>query len=75
MSDEEKLDLIGCGVYIGCRWSKQDTIAELEKIKAEMEVLHNNYKINIQGYSMSVARECMDIIDQRISELEGENNE
>ena len=47
---------------------------ELEEIKAEMKVIHDRYKINFQGYSMSVAQECIDIIDQRIAELKGENN-
>lgn len=50
--------------------AKETFKAELEEIKAEIEVLHNNYKINIQGYSMSVARECMDIIDRHIKEIE-----
>lgn len=44
--------------------------AELEEIKAEIEVIHNRYKINFQGYSMSVAKECMDILDKRIKEIE-----
>ena len=48
---------------------KKFAIEELEKIKAEMEVIHNRYKINIQGYSMSVAKECIEIIDNHIKEL------
>lgn len=50
--------------------AKETFKAELEEIKAEIEILHNNYKINFQGYSMSVARECMDIIDRHIKEIE-----
>jgi hypothetical protein len=48
-------------------------ITELEKIKAEMEIIHNRYAINFQGFSMSVAQECIDIINNEIAELKGEN--
>ena len=71
MNDEKKLDLIGCGVYMGSRWSKQNTIAELEKIKAEIEEDKKLYSYNehIQkGHS-----NCIDIVNSHISELKGEN--
>jgi len=47
-------------------------IEELEKIKEEMQIIHDRYKINIQGYSMSVAKECIEIINNHIAELKGE---
>lgn len=50
---------------------KLGAIAELEKVKAEMGIIHDRYKINFQGYSMSVAKECIDIIDKHIEELKG----
>ena len=49
-------------------------VEEFEKIKEKMEVIHNRYAINFQGFSMSVAQECIDIIDNEIAELKGENN-
>lgn len=59
-----------------CNYTKkQDIIAEFEKIKTKMEVIHNRYAINFQGHSMSVAQECIDIIDNEIAELKGEKNE
>lgn len=48
---------------------------EFEKLKKEIKVIHDRHKIKFQGYSMSVAQECIDVIDNRISELKGENNE
>lgn len=74
MRDEEKLDLIGCGVNIGSRWSKQNTIAELENIKAEITEYRNN--INAGSDEFHIGRlfgcdEMVEIIDKHISELKG----
>ena len=66
MSDEEKLDLIAGGVYIGNRWSKQNTIAELEKLKAEFE--EDKYILLNQITAIKV-------IDNHIVELKGESKE
>ena len=66
MSDEEKLDLIAGGVYIGNRWSKQNTIAELEKLKAEFE--EDKYILLNQITAIKV-------IDMHIAELKGNKNE
>lgn len=54
------------------RGKKEGTIEELEKIKEKMELIHDRYKINFQGHSMSVAKDCIEIIDERISELKGD---
>lgn len=68
MSDEEKLDLIGCGVNIGSRWSKQNTIEELEKIRAEIKELKNDSDY----YEWYGIRRAINLIDNHISELKGE---
>lgn len=52
--------------------NQTSVIEELERIKEEMEIIHNRYAINFQGFSMSVAQECIDIINNEIAELKGE---
>lgn len=73
MRDEEKLDLIGCGVNIGSRWSKQNTIAELEKIRIKIEELkpnNPNFKHFI-GETRAI-NNALAVIDNHIAELKGE---
>ena len=38
----------------------------LEEIREEIKELRNFYFVNFQGYSMSVAQQCLDIIDKHI---------
>ena len=67
--DEEILDLIGCGVNIGSRWSKQNTIEKLEKIKAKMEF----EKLKVKDFNVITGIEVgIDIIGKELSELKGE---
>ena len=67
MRDEEKLDLIGCGVNIGSRWSKQNTIEELEKIKNRIDY------VRTCGMGKNKSLEYIEkYINKEISELKGE---
>lgn len=76
MSDEEKLDLIGCGVNIGSRWSKQNTIEELEKIIDKID-FEEKWLINIKmdnGFiSIADIEIAMSGIRRVVSELKGED--
>lgn len=38
----------------------------IEDIKREIAELHELYKVNLQGFSMSVAKDCLEIIDKHI---------
>ena len=42
-------------------------LGAIEDIKVEIEQLHDLYKVNYQGHSMSVAQQCLDIIDKHTS--------
>lgn len=37
-----------------------------DKVREEIEKSRNFYKVNFQGYSMSVAQECLEIIDKHL---------
>ena len=71
MSDEKKLDLIGRGVYIGSRWSKQNTIAELENIKARLNHRANEH---LDGDYYVRIKDINEVIDEELAKLKGENN-
>lgn len=74
MSDEEKLDLIGCGVYIGSRWSKQNTITELENLKEEIEELKpNNPKFEHYVGETRAINNVLEVINKHIAKLKDKN--
>ena len=69
MNDEKKLDLIGCGVYMGSRWSKQNIIVELEKIKARLNHRANEH---LDGDYYVRIKDINEVIDEELAELKGE---
>ena len=82
MNDEKKLDLMGCGVYMGTHWSKQNTISELEKLKTEIKQqgsIHIKYRKteDIDHLVDSIVYQCKDgfcnYIDNHIAELKDKN--
>lgn len=41
----------------------------LEEIREEIKELRDFYFVNFQGYSMTVAQKCLDIIDKHMKEV------
>lgn len=54
------------------KFADRQTVEALKEVRQEIQKLHDLYKINVQGYSMSVAGECLEIIDKKIKEYEDE---
>ena len=42
----------------------QRLLKAIDDIRAEIKELHDLFMVNFQGYSMSVAKDCLDIIDK-----------
>ena len=40
------------------------TLCKVDEAVENMEKLHDLYKVNVQGHSMSVARECIEILKE-----------
>lgn len=41
-------------------------LSAIEEIREEIKELRDFYFVNFQGYSMSVAQQCLDIIDKHL---------
>lgn len=41
-------------------------LSAIDEIRAEIKELRDFYFVNFQGYSMTVAQQCLDIIDKNI---------